>query len=74
MEDIEKELYVFYESLDQRTNGGLNTWFIDKAAKTERMKVVISCLGSDEMFGSYATFKHVPSIVNNSNYYVIQTG
>ena len=69
MEDVEKELSVFCESMDQPTIDGLNTWFISKAAKTAGMKVVLSGLGGDEMLGGYATFQHIPSIVNNPIFY-----
>ncbi|MDD1626074.1 MAG: asparagine synthase (glutamine-hydrolyzing), partial [Methylococcaceae bacterium] len=54
MEDVEKELSVFCETMDQPTIDGLNTWFISKAAKTAGMKVVLSGLGGDEMLGGYA--------------------
>jgi asparagine synthase (glutamine-hydrolysing) len=69
MEDVEKELSVFCQAMDQPTIDGLNTWFISKAAKTAGMKVVLSGLGGDEMLGGYATFQHIPSIVNNPRFY-----
>lgn len=69
MEDFEKELSVFCEAMDQPTIDGLNTWFISKAAKTAGMKVVLSGVGGDEMLGGYASFQHIPSIVNNPCFY-----
>jgi asparagine synthase (glutamine-hydrolysing) len=46
--------------MDQPTIDGLNTWFVSKAAHELGLKVAISGLGGDELFGGYTSFKHIP--------------
>jgi asparagine synthase (glutamine-hydrolysing) len=38
----------------------VNTWFVSKAAAELGLKVAISGLGGDELFGGYATFQDIP--------------
>src|SRR5262249_13353190 len=42
---------------------GLNTWFVSKAAHELGLKVAISGLGGDELFGGYPSFRDVPLCV-----------
>jgi len=42
-----------YESLDQPSTDAINTYFICKYAKKNGLKVVLSGLGADEIFGGY---------------------
>ena len=43
--------------MDQPTIDGINTWFVSKAAAERGLKVAISGLGGDELFGSYPSFR-----------------
>ena len=62
--DIGKKLLPdFLRSLDQPTIDGFNTFCVSQIASQDNMKVVLSGLGSDEMFGGYSTFQQVPNIV-----------
>ncbi len=47
-------------SLDQPTMDGLNTFFVSWAAHQAGLKVALSGLGGDEIFGGYSTFKSTP--------------
>jgi asparagine synthase (glutamine-hydrolysing) len=52
-----------FEAMDQPTIDGTNTWFVSKAAAEGGLKVAISGLGGDELFGSYPSFRALPRIV-----------
>jgi asparagine synthase (glutamine-hydrolysing) len=52
-QEFRHDLPKILEAMDQPTIDGLNTWFVSKAARELGLKVAISGLGGDELFGGY---------------------
>jgi asparagine synthase (glutamine-hydrolysing) len=59
-EEFQAELPKILEAMDQPTIDGINTWFVAKAAREQGLKVALSGLGGDELFGGYPSFRVVP--------------
>ena len=54
-----------FNAMDQPTVDGVNTYLVSQAASRAGMKVALSGLGGDELFGSYPSFADVPRSVRN---------
>jgi asparagine synthase (glutamine-hydrolysing) len=62
-EDFQSEYERLLEFMDQPTTDGVNSYFVSKAAKEAGLKVALSGIGGDELFGGYPSFKQIPSVV-----------
>lgn len=51
----------FLMAMDQPSIDGVNSYFVSKFASQSGLKVVLSGIGADELFGGYASFKRIKS-------------
>ncbi len=62
-QEFRDDLPKILDAMDQPTIDGINTWFVSKAARELGLKVAISGLGGDELFGGYPSFRDLPLCV-----------
>ena len=62
-ENFQSECQRLLDVMDQPSTDGVNSYFVSKAAKDAGLKVVLSGLGGDELFGSYPSFQQIPRMV-----------
>ena len=58
--EFKADLPRILAAMDQPTIDGINTWFVSKAARERGLKVVLSGIGGDELFGGYPSFRDLP--------------
>jgi len=61
--EFKADLPRILDAMDQPTIDGINTWFVAKAARELGLKVALSGLGGDELFGGYPSFQDIPKWV-----------
>ena len=62
--EFRADLPAILAAMDQPSIDGFNTWFVAKAAREQGLKVAISGLGGDELFGGYPSFADIPRWVS----------
>jgi asparagine synthase (glutamine-hydrolysing) len=61
-DEFRADLPKIFAAMDQPTIDGVNTWFISKAVHESGVKVALSGVGGDELFGGYPSFARVPRL------------
>lgn len=59
-QEFHQDLPRILAAMDQPSIDGINTWFISKAASEAGLKVAVSGVGGDELFGGYPSFRDIP--------------
>jgi asparagine synthase (glutamine-hydrolysing) len=62
IEGVRQRMRDAVGALDQPSIDGINTYFVSQAAAQTGLKVAVSGVGGDELFGGYASFERVPRI------------
>lgn len=62
--DLADEMDRLLENMDQPSIDGVNTYFVSLAAARCGLKVALSGLGGDELFGGYREFRRIPALVS----------
>ncbi len=57
---VAEDLPGIIGSFDQPTGDGINTYYVSRAAHAGGVKVALSGLGGDELFGGYPSFRDMP--------------
>ena len=61
--EFRHDLPAIFAAMDQPSIDGINTWFVSKAAHESGLKVAVSGIGGDELFGGYPSFRSIPQWV-----------
>lgn len=61
-DEVARDLDQILASLDQPTGDGINTYYASQTAQEGGVKVALSGLGGDELFGGYPSFRAIPRL------------
>lgn len=67
-DDFVQERARLFAAMDQPTVDGVNTYFVSKATAASSLKVAMSGVGGDELFGGYPSFRQIPRLVRYLHY------
>lgn len=61
-DEVARDIDKFIASCDQPTGDGVNTYYVSQTAQQGGVKVALSGLGGDELFGGYPSFRTLPAL------------
>jgi asparagine synthase (glutamine-hydrolysing) len=64
-DEVARDLDKFLAACDQPTGDGVNTYYVSQTAQQGGVKVALSGLGGDELFGGYPSFTAIPDIARH---------
>lgn len=67
---VAEDLPRILGSFDQPTGDGINTYYVSRAARAGGVKVALSGLGGDELFGGYPSFSDMPRLARCIPYWL----
>ena len=59
-DEVARDLDKFLAAFDQPSGDGVNTYYVSQTAQEGGVKVALSGLGGDELFGGYPSFRQIP--------------
>jgi asparagine synthase (glutamine-hydrolysing) len=62
--EVARDLPRILDALDQPTGDGVNTFYVSQLARAGGVRVVLSGLGGDEIFGGYSSFEDMPRLAH----------
>jgi len=68
-DEVARDVGKILAACDQPTGDGVNTYYASETAEQGGVKVALSGLGGDELFGGYPSFQAVPSIARRLPYW-----
>ncbi len=68
IEDFRQDVEAHFDAMDQPSVDGANTYFIAQVAARLGVRVALSGVGADELFGGYSSYLQVPRLARRTRW------